>query len=123
MVVNIAELAFLIAGAVLGGLAIWLLLRAKLDAAEERGRNESVIELTEFKERHRAVQSELEALKYKFGQEETLAQSLREDLDRISKERAALAERASRVPQLEEQVAERDGRIDEFRREVGLISS
>ncbi len=123
MDLNITGLVYLVVGALLGGLAIWLILHVRLEAAEERGRQDSAIELTAIKERLQASQSELDALKQKLNHAEVQAQALRDELDRIGMDRATLAERASRVPQLDEQVAEREGRINELRRETGLLSN
>ena len=96
-------LVFLAAGALLGGGLIVLLYREKLATASERGRNDGALELAAIKERLQAAQSESEQLEAKLSQAGIQANTWRDELDRARDDRAALTERVSRIPQLEEQ--------------------
>lgn len=105
---QIITLSAAIVGLLIGFFLCWLMLRSRsvvvADAAFEKGKAETQIELASAKERARSLEEDLRRIESQFSQLQAQANQQRDALDLVRDEKAQLAERASRVPTLEGQL-------------------
>jgi DNA recombination protein RmuC len=112
------NVAFVAAGGALGALLCWLWLRSATVAA----RSELEGQLAGAVERTRGLEQEREHLQKAHEALARQAQDWREALDAARDERSQLAERASRVPQLEQQLRETLQQLTSVQTEVTRLS-
>jgi DNA recombination protein RmuC len=117
------NLIFLVVGAVLGGAVAWLLLREKLNGAEERGKLQGGLEAAALQERFKAAQQDAQQVRQELAAQQVEGQAARRELEAVRDERSTYQERAARLPQLEKQLQEREARLDELQREHSNFSS
>jgi DNA recombination protein RmuC len=105
-----APLTVLPLGLLLGGLVGWLILRgretAMIDGAVARARAQANVELTAANLRARLAESNLAQLRTERAEAKTHEDRLTAELTSFKNLKAQLEERASRIPELETQVAE-----------------
>lgn len=109
---DFAAIGSLVAGCVIGGAAVWLVLRAKLAS-----------QLAMLKERLGAREQQVSELQATAArQQERLAQ-LDAKHNAEATARATAEERASRIPQLEEHVSARDSRLAGLQAELTVLKT
>ncbi len=84
------EMGYLAAGAILGGVAIWLLYREKLKNADERGKSSSAVELAAARERLQAFQGNIDDQLQRINSLEWEREQLRRDRDALQVRTAEL---------------------------------
>ena len=115
---DVAVMIALIAGCLLGGVAVWFLLREKIRHIAAQARAESELELAVLNERVTDRDQEITELRAESeGQRQKIAQ-LDSQLRGESTALAAAEEKARRIPQLEEQLATRDERINGLQNQI-----
>lgn len=92
------------------------------DAAFERGKAETQIELASAKERARSLEEDVRRIETQFSQLQAQANQQRDTLDLVRDEKAQLAERASRVPTLEGQLQESQAKAEQDQSEILRLS-
>ncbi|WP_018988359.1 DNA recombination protein RmuC [Aromatoleum toluclasticum] len=123
----VTALVAVLGGVLAGAVLVWLLLRGRAAeaaaAAVEQGRAEVRIELAAATERVRALEqgraqaiSQFDALRRQAGE-------WRDALDAVRDERAQLAERASRVAGLEQQLAATGAQLAEARNRLAELDT
>lgn len=105
-----APLTVLPVGMLLGGLAAWAILRgretAMIDGAVARARAAANVELTAANLRARLAESNLAQLRAEKAEAKAHEERIAGELTSLKSLRAQLEERASRIPELEAQLAE-----------------
>jgi len=104
------SLSVLLLGILLGGLPAWMVLRgrerAMIDGAVAQARAAASVELTAANLRTRQAESNLAQLRTDRVEAKTHEESLTTELASLRNLKAQLDERASRIPELERQLAE-----------------
>ncbi len=123
-------LIFLAVGALAGATASWLVMRGRVAAAFQNGAAAPQAELGALRERLRMFEDERAQLRSQHEAERAQATRWRDDLDNVRDERAQLAERAARLPELEGQLAaartalqERENQLANLREASGRLES
>lgn len=93
---------FLAVGLLVGGLVVWLVLKSKLALADANGRAVGEVERTSLAEQLKAASQEIAGFKTRLTDTEERAQILQTDLNKAGRECAQLAERATRLIELEQ---------------------
>ncbi|MDB5761631.1 MAG: recombination protein RmuC [Herminiimonas sp.] len=106
------------AGALIGGAVTWKIQRGQIGAAIEKGRSDAQVELATSKERLRSTEEELRQCELNQEKVQQQANRWRDELDVAHNEKAQLAERASRVPALESDLAKADDLQQAAQREI-----
>ena len=101
---QIPLLASLLIGLLFGIMATWLVMRSRNRASLAQASAENQIEITRLNERLSSAQEDIERIQTTFNTAENQVNVLREQLGLTRNERAQLAERASRVAILEQQL-------------------
>ncbi|MDR5750203.1 MULTISPECIES: DNA recombination protein RmuC [unclassified Caballeronia] len=116
MNLSIAISAFLVAGLVLGAVAVWLVMRGRtrlqIESAVAQAYVASQVEFAQKDERLKAAVEEVSELKGGREQSVKLYGELRAELDQSRDEQARLTERSLRVPNLEAEVQALHQRIN-----------
>jgi DNA recombination protein RmuC len=106
----LAPLTVLPLGIVFGGLAAWLILRAReramIDGAVARARAAASVELTAANLRARQAESSAAQLRTERGEAKAHEERLTAELTSVRNLKAQLEERASRIPELDQQLAQ-----------------
>src|SRR5205823_7436722 len=115
---DFASVIALIGGCLLGGVAVWFLLRERIRCIAAQARAESELELAVLNERVTDRNQEIAALRAESeGQRQKIAQ-LDSQLRGESTALATAEEKARRIPQLEDQLATRDERINGLQNQI-----
>lgn len=120
----------LLIGLLVGAGVGWLILHARISAAEFRVKNESQVEIATLNARLIASQEEAKHLDAQLANLQEQANLLRDQLADAGNECAQLAERASRVPTLEadlvktnQEITKLNQSIADIREKVGTVNS
>lgn len=113
-----------VAGVLVGALLAWILARtrsaATLEAEIAKATGQGRVEIAAHEARAAVTREELDRERAAHVATRQAMQALREGLDRVSDERAALAERASRVEGLETEVRRLGALVSDLREAHGL---
>lgn len=101
-------------GLLLGGAAAWVLARSRAQQTEERLKGESVAAMTSAQERMTSAVQRVQALENELKETRASLETARQAHSAEATQRAAAEEKCKRIPQLEELIAERDGRIEKL---------
>lgn len=110
-------------GLLMGAFISWLILRSQVVAAVERGRADSQVELATGKERLRSTEDELRHFQEEQEKLQQLANRWRDEVNIAQNEKSQLSERASRVPDLEDDLAKAAELEKASQREVLRLST
>ncbi|MGQ5712196.1 DNA recombination protein RmuC [Desulforudis sp. DRI-14] len=108
---SLDAMAFLVFGIAAGVVVAWFMLRVKMQYACARARAEADTERAALAERLYGKEQQVQDLKSALEEAVTEAKRLGAELKQESERRAAAEARTGRVPELEEMVRIRDGRI------------
>ena len=120
---QIMLLAFLIIGLAVGIVATWLTLGNRIASAQTQAKNENQLEAVRLKERFLAVQEENTRSQQTINESEQKINSLRNQLSDIQNQRTQLAERASRIIPLEQQLEKYSNGLTTFREQITKLST
>jgi DNA recombination protein RmuC len=116
---QILLLAFLMIGLAIGVIATWLILRSRIEAA----RNENQLEAVRVNERLLAAQEENTRDQQLIRESERQLTGLRTQLGEIQNQRTQLAERASRVIGLEQQLEKSNDALNAFQAQITKLAT
>jgi len=102
MQISAIDFIFLVVGLLAGGGVVWLILKNKLALAAAAGHASGDVERTALTEQLKAASLEIAGLKTRLTTSEGHASNLQGELGNAIRESAQLAERAKRVPDLEQ---------------------
>ena len=103
---------FLLVGLLAGGGMTWLILNGKLALAEANGRGAGDVERASLTEQLKAALQDAAQTKQRALLADETLDSLRTSLGSVTNERAQLAERAARIPELEERLKQAQSDVD-----------
>jgi DNA recombination protein RmuC len=115
---DVAIVFALVAGCLLGGVGVWLLLRGKLRYIAAQTRAESDLELAVLNERVADRDKEIAELRSEFEEFKQRIAQLDSQLRTESTTRATAEEKARRIPQLEDQLANKDKQASDFQNQI-----
>ncbi|WP_239190689.1 DNA recombination protein RmuC [Candidatus Nitrotoga sp. HW29] len=117
-------------GSVVGAAVVWLIMRARIIETELRVKAETQIEITRLNERLIASQDDAKRLTAELADLQKQAMLWRDQLDVAGDERAQLAERADRVPELmanlelaSQEISALNRSLADIRQNVGEVNS
>ncbi len=111
----IFPIAMLLIGVALGGGGIWLLLRAKVAAAYDRGRGESAMETAALSERLVAREDSIEELRNRLGEKDASLADLQRRVTALS---AQAAELKQALVEQQKQAQEKLALLDDAKRQL-----
>jgi len=116
-------IAALIGGCVLGGFIVWLWVRGRIRQAANRTRGEFELQLSVSGERLADRELEISELRLESEKQKKQLAQLDTQLRDESTRRATSEERASRIPQLEDQLASQHKEIGDLQNQITELKS
>ncbi len=107
-----SEILMLVLGLAVGGLAVWLVARARIRDAADRIKAEAEAARVALAERLEAREQQIQELAGSLDRANEEVKRLQTELKSDSEKRAAAEEKNSRIPELEKGLKERDERIN-----------
>ncbi len=120
---QITLLAFLTIGLAIGVIATWLILRNRIASAQTQAKNENQLEAVRLNERFLAAQEENMRSQQTINESGQQINSLRDQLSNAQNQRTQLAERASRIAPLEQQLEKYSSGLTTFREQITKLST
>jgi len=114
----IAEIVMLAIGIAMGGVAIWLILKGRIQAAFDRARSTGEAERAGLQATLQARDLQIEGLAARLKNTDEERLRLQNELTSEASQRAAAEERGSRVPVLEARLAEEETQLAELNAEI-----
>ena len=105
----------LLFGVALGGVAAWLLLRAKIDAAYDRGRGEAATEMAALSERLVAREESIEELRNRLSEKDASLADLQRQVTSLS---TTAAELKQALLEQQKQAQEKLALLDDAKRQL-----
>ena len=113
----------LVVGCVLGAVVVWLVVRGRVRQVADRTRGEFELQLAVSSERVADREMEIAELRLELEKQKKQIAQLDSQLRDETSRRATGEERATRIPQLEEQLAARDQQIGALQNQVADLKS
>ncbi|MGE5817775.1 MAG: DNA recombination protein RmuC, partial [Deltaproteobacteria bacterium] len=105
------EIITFIVGLGVGGVVVWFLLRARIQAAADKAKAEAEPARASLAERVQAKEQQIEGLTGSLDKANEEIKRLQNELKSEAEKRATAEEKNSRIPELEETLTSRDARI------------
>lgn len=114
----IGNIVMLVLGVVIGGIAVWLVLKARIQQAGDKAKSDGEVERAALAERLQAKEQQIGTLATSLEKAHTEHDRLQGELTAESTRRAAAEEKNNRIPRLESNLAERDHQLSTLNAEI-----
>lgn len=114
----IGNIVMLVLGVAIGGIAIWLVLKVRIQQAVDQAKFDGEVERASLAERLHAKEQQIGALTSSLEKVGTEHDRLQSELTAESTRRAAAEEKNNRIPQLESDLTEKDRQLSTLNAEI-----
>jgi DNA recombination protein RmuC len=119
----LTEISMLLIGLAIGAVAMWFILRARLQRAEAQARAEGQTERAVLAERLQSKEEEIRRLSAALEEGTRRLDELQGLLHAEAEKRAAAETRSQQIPRLEEDLREREARAEALRQEIKKLTA